>query len=193
MIKNMIVGIALLSVMPITQAEVDWTPRLTVLQDSCTSSFHVMDELPKKYQTSILKKDETQVKNKYSGNDLTTTYYLKDATAFGLPLDKLKEDTNDEDFHYKQFSMVFKDVNFMKLRPSFYYTAQSPIGATYVITADNPRQGTHHDASEGIHVKYKNTSTGYDVDDQSSEAMSCQTELNFDKASKTLSCSMFCG
>ena len=193
MIKKMTVGIVLLLIMPITQAAVDWTPRLTVLQDSCSSSFHVMDKLPKKYQTSILRKSETQVKDDYSGNNVTTTYYLKEATFFGLPLMALKEDTNDTDFHYKKFSMVFKDTEFMNLRPSFYYTAHSPIGATYIITADNPKQSTYHDEDEGIYVKYKNTSTGYDVDDQSSEALQCQTALNFDRANKTLSCSMFCG
>lgn len=193
MIRKMTFAMALLSIAQFSYAGIDWTPRLTALQDSCSSSFHVMDELPKKYQTSILRKSETQVKDEYSGNNVTTTYYLKEATFFGLPLMALKEDTNDTDFHYKKFSMVFKDTEFMNLRPSFYYTAHSPIGATYVITADNPKQGTHHDEDEGIYVKYKNTSTGYDVDDQSSEALQCQTELNFDKVNKTLSCSMFCG
>ncbi len=193
MIRKMIFAMALLSIVQFSYAGIDWTPRLTVLQDSCSSSFHVMDELPKKYQTSILRKNETQVKDEYSGNNVTTTYYLQEATFFDLPLIALKEDTNDTDFHYKKFSMVFKDTAFMKLRPSFYYTADSGMGMPYTITADNPKAGKYLNADEGIDVTYKNTTTGYEVNDNSSEGMSCSTYLDFNKTNKTLSCTIACG
>lgn len=186
-------AMALLSIAQFSYASIDWTPRLTVLQDSCSSSFHVMDELPKKYQTSILRKSETQVKDEYSGNNVTTTYHLQEATFFGLPLIALKEDTNDTDFHYKKFSMVFKDTTFMNLRSSFYYTADSGMGMPYTITADNPKAGKYLNADEGMDVTYKNTAIGYEVNNNSSEGMSCSTYLDFNKTNKTLSCTIACG
>lgn len=179
--------------MSYTQAATDWTPKLTGLQDSCSDVFHIMDELPKKYQSSIIKTVEAKVKDDYSGNNVTTTYYLKDATVFGLPLATLKEDINDTDFHYKKFSLVFKDTTFMKLRPSFYYTARSATGAPNIITADSPKTGVYRDEGEGVDVTYKNTAAGYEVDDNSDDDMSCSTYLDFDKANKTLSCAMACG
>ena len=190
MMKKFVFAMAVLSAMQFTHAATDWTPQLTSLQDSCGNAFHVMNELPKKYQASIIRKGEKQVKDRSGGNNITTTYYLKDSTFFGLPLEALKEDTHDTNFEYKKFSMVFKDTAFMKLRPSFYYVARSETGA-YTITADNPKNGTYRD--EGIEVTYKNTALGYEVEIDSNEGMSCSTYLNFDKANKTLSCDMACG
>ena len=45
MFKKFALTMALLAVMPLTQAAVDWTPQLTGLQDSCSDVFHIMDEL----------------------------------------------------------------------------------------------------------------------------------------------------
>ena len=193
MTKKIALAMALLLSMMHAHAAVDWTPKLTGLQNSCSDTFHIMEELPKKYQASISKKSEQKVQDKYSGNNVTTTYHLKDAIFFGLPLEALKEDINDTDFHYKKFSLVFKDTAFMQLRSSFYYVAQGDMGTPYVITADNPKSGKYQNTDEGIDVTYKNTVLGYDVDDNSSDGMSCSTYLNFDKANKTLSCAMACG
>ncbi len=196
MIKTVVfsvIAISAMSAMSFTHAAVDWTPKLTGLQNSCSDIFHIMEELPKKYQDSIGKKSEQKIQDEYSGYNVTTTYHLKDATLFRLPLESLKEDVNDTDFHYKKFSMVFKDTAFMQLRPSFYYVAQSDMGASYVITADNPKNGKYQNVDEGIDVTYENTALGYVVDDNSSEGMSCSTYLDFDKANKTLSCARVCG
>lgn len=193
MIKKAVFSIIAISAMSFTQAAVDWTPKLTGLQDSCSDTFHIMEELPKKYQASISKRSEQKIQDEYSGNNITTTYHLKDAIFFGLPLEALKEDVNDTDFHYKKFSMVFKDTAFMQLRPSFYYVAQSDMGMPYVITADNPKSGKYQNVDEGIDVTYKNTVLGYEIEDNSSDGMSCSTYLDFDKANKTLSCASACG
>ena len=193
MTKKIALAMALLSSVMHTQAAVDWTPKLTGLQNSCSDIFHIMEELPKKYQASISKKSKQKIQDEYSGYNVTTTYHLKDATLFWLPLEALKEDVNDTDFHYKKFSMVFKDTAFMQLRPSFYYVAQGDMGAPYVITADNPKSGKYQNVDEGMDVTYKNTALGYEVDDSNSEGMSCSTYLDFDKANKTLSCAMACG
>lgn len=192
MIKKMVIGMALFASTHVTHAAVDWTPKLTGLQDSCSDIFHLMYDLPKKYKASIIKKSDVKVKDGYGGHNITTTYNLKDSSVFGLSLDKIKEEINDTDFHYKSFSMIFKDNAFLKLRPSFYYTAESEIGAKYKITADMPRSGTYNDNASGIHVKYKNMTSGYEVYSDG-EVMSCNTELKFDKPNKAISCSISCG
>ena len=59
MIKKFVFGMAVLSAMQFTHAATDWTPKLTTLQSGCSGIFHLMEELPKKYQTSIIKKSKT--------------------------------------------------------------------------------------------------------------------------------------
>ncbi len=192
MIKTLVFGMALLSTMQFTHAEVDWTPKLTVLQDSCSDIFQVMDELPQKYQASIIKKGDISAMDTDGNQIITTTYNLKEATAFNLPLAQIKEEVIEDYFHWKSFSMVFKDNAFLKLRPSFYYTAQSNMAPAYRITADMPQSGKYRDVDAGIDVKYKNTILGYEVEDNG-EGMSCTNSLHFDKASKSLSCTISCG
>jgi len=173
-------------------AETDWTPKLTLLQDSCSTSFHIMDDLQKKYQNSIVKKSEAKKKNKYDvGNDIVTTYQLKDATAFGLPIEKFQQLANDSYFSSIEFSIFFKDSSFLKLRPSFYYKANSSKGE-YFLMADNLGKGGHRDADSDINIEFENTATGYDVSDESGGGMSCNTILKFDKSNNSLSCSVTC-
>ena len=62
----------------------------------------------------------------------------------------------------------------------------------YRITADMPQSGKYRDVDAGIDVKYKNTILGYEVEDNG-EGMSCTNSLHFDKASKSLSCTISCG
>ena len=192
MIKTLVFGMALLSTMQFTHAEVDWTPKLTVLQDSCSDIFQVLDELPQKYQASIIKKGDISAMDTDGNQIITTTYNLKEATAFNLPLAQIKEEVIEDYFHWKSYSIVFKDNAFLKLRPSFYYTAQSNMAPAYRITADMPQSGKYRDVDAGIDVKYKNTILGYEVEDNG-EGMSCTNSLHFDKASKSLSCTISCG
>lgn len=189
--KRSVLAMVSLLIIPTAYAEIDWSPKLTELQDSCSTVFHVMDEIPNQYQRSIIKKYDTTVKDKYSGNNITTTYRLKNATAFGVPLVKIEEDINDSDMHSKGLSLTFKNTDFMKLRTSFYYTAKSEYNDEYKITMDSPASG--HYRKNNIDVKFKNTKLGYQVEDHTNDYMSCWTSLNFDKTKRTLSCSMSCG
>ena len=192
MIKKFVFGMAVLSAMQFTHAATDWTPKLTVLQDSCSNIFHLMDELPKKYKSSIITKSDVELKDGEGGNNITTTYYLKDATAFGLPLDKITEKINDMDMHSMSFSMVFKSTDFMMLRPSFYYKSQTDGLFQYTVTVDNPQSGRYLNEEEEIDVKYKNTALGYEVNDDSGFLLDSgygYTSLHFDKGSRSIICS----
>lgn len=174
-------------------AEVDWTPKLTLLQDSCATSFHIMEDLPKKYQNSIMKKSVMKKKHEYGGNNITTTYQLKDASAFRLPITKIQELENDENFSFKSFSIFFKDSSFLKLRSGFYYSAQGSGWQPYRLTADMLGQGVYENADDNIMIDYENTATGYSVSDESGDGMSCGTTLEFNKKDNSLTCSVICG
>ncbi|WP_352338014.1 hypothetical protein [Psychrobacter sp. 16-MNA-CIBAN-0192] len=188
MIKKFIFGISLLQIMSYTHAATDWTPELTTLQSGCSGIFHLMEELPNKYKTSIIKTSKTKVKAKYGGNNIATTYYLKNANAFGIPLDKIIEEINDSDFHYMSFSIVFKDNSFLKLRPDFYYSASSTMSNEYLVTVDMPKNGKYNSKDKGIALVYKNnTASGYDVVDESG-AMGTHDSLKFDKNRKSITC-----
>lgn len=191
MIKKFVFGMAVLSAMQFTHAATDWTPELTSLQSGCHGIFHLMEELPNKYQASIIKTSKTKVKAKYGGNNIATTYYLKNATAFGIPLDKIIEEINDSDFHYMSFSIVFKDNSFLKLRPDFYYSAyNSDTDNEYVVTVRMPKSGKYNSKNKGIALVYKNnTASGYDVEDESG-AMGRYVSLKFDKNRKSITCVM---
>lgn len=189
MIKKFVFGMAVLSAMQFTHAATDWTPELTTLQSGCHGIFHLMDELPKKYKTAIIRKSDIKVKDGEGGNDITTTYYLRDATAFGVPLDKIIEKTNDSHFHYMSFSIVFKNNSFLKLRPDFYYSAYNSITDNeYVVTVRMPKSGKYNSKDKGIALVYKNnTALGYDVEDESG-VMPAYDSLKFDKNRKSITC-----
>jgi len=61
------------------------------------------------------------------GNSTTTTYYFKDATAFGYPIVKIEDFHGYEWGHQKIF---FKDNTFLKLRPQFKLPATDKKGYT---------------------------------------------------------------
>lgn len=172
-------------------AETDWTPKLTLLQDSCSTSFHIMDDLQKKYQNSIVKKSTTKKNDEYGGSYITTAYQLNDAIAFDLPITKFQQVTHDSHFGFIDFSIFFKDSSFLKLRPSFYYKASSSNGE-YFLMSDNLGKGGHRDADSDINIEFENTATGYNVSDESGGGMSCNTVLKFDKSNNSLSCSVTC-
>lgn len=185
-------SMTLLSAVSLTQAAVDWTPKLSVLQDSCSGIFQMMDDIPKKYQASIINKLDAKATDDDGNQIITTTYRLKNASAFNLPLDRIEEKVIEDYFHWKSFSIVFNNTEFLTLRPSFSYTAQSSMAPDYRITADSPKNGSYRNSDAGIDVKYTNTILGYEVED-SGEGMSCINSLNFDKVSKSLICTKLCG
>ena len=92
----------------------DWTPYFQSMKDGCNYP-HPKDGIPSKYQASIV---STKVKGnpKNEGEDVITTYTLKNAIAFGQPITKFEY---LQGYEWHHLELYFKNDSFMKLRPQF--------------------------------------------------------------------------
>lgn len=138
-------------------AATDWTPYLKPMQQGCGIP-NPTQKLPTQYKASIIKKT-VKGNPKNEGEDVTATYQLKDATAFGLPIKAVAFIQGYEDLGIQVY---FYTADFLKLRPLFKTPAASSPDITVSID--------------------ENTSSGYLA---SAEAF---TSLTFDKKSKSITC-----
>ncbi|MGP5503028.1 hypothetical protein [Psychrobacter faecalis] len=111
-------SVAFLGQTTIAHATTDWTPFLKPMLSGCSVPIPTKD-LPTRYKSSIVSKkakvDSDYADSGFDGNKITT-YYLKDATAFGQPLSKVEYTQGFED---NQLKLYFKDTKFTALRPQF--------------------------------------------------------------------------
>lgn len=159
----MILGVIFLGHTTIANAATDWTPYLKPMMSGCNYP-NPTEKLPTRYKTSIASKkvrvDKTNAIDGYG--ETFTTYTLKNSTAFGQPLLKIEHLQGYEWGHLK---LYFKDTKFTALRPQFKLPKVDDV------------------MNEGFHIMQNNDS-GYKIDDGMWE-----TNLNFDKKQKTITCS----
>lgn len=144
----------------LSQAVTDWTPYLKPMQQGCSFS-NPTKNLPAVYKASVVKKSvKGNPKNEHE--DVTTTFLLKNAVAFGLPIKAVAYRQGYEDAGIKVF---FSSASFTKLRPLFKAPILKP-------SPDMPNPTLDENDSKG----YLDTSGGY-------------TRLEFDKKSQSITCS----
>ena len=152
-------SITFLAQTTIAYAATDWTPYLKPMMSGC--SFPTLkDKLPSRYKASIASK-KVKGNPEIEGEDIYTTYTLRNATAFGQPLSKVEYLTGWEWGHLK---LYFKDTKFTALRPQFKL----------------PKLDADPDL---ISTVIKNNAQGYQVDDGIG-----MLELEFNKTQKSISC-----
>lgn len=107
-------AIGLLGQATLAHAVTDWTPYLKPMLSGC-GYVNVTDNLPKKYKASIASKKVKGNPNN-EGEAVTTTYTLKNATAFGQSLSKVEY---LQEYEGRLLKLYFKNDKFMALRPQF--------------------------------------------------------------------------
>lgn len=98
----------------LANAATDWTPYLKPMLSGCNYP-NPTDALPKKYKDSIVSK-KVKGNPKNEGEEIITSYTLKNATAFGQPLAKIEY---LQGYEWSDLTLYFKDNKFMALRPQF--------------------------------------------------------------------------
>ena len=136
----------------------DWTPYLKPMLSGC-GYVNPTDKLPIRYKRSIVSK-KVKGNPRIEGEDVVTTYTLKDATAFGQPLLKVEYLQGYEWYHLR---LYFKDTKFTTLRPQFKLPVFDKEEAEY---------------SQVI----KNNTNGYEVESGG------YLNLVFDTKQKTITC-----
>lgn len=94
----------------------DWTDYLKGMQDSCDISdiSQAKSDIPKNLQSSIIK--YTTKNSIHYGDDATVDIRLKNATAFGQPIHRIKFDSGDDTVF---LSVYFSNTDFKKVKPQF--------------------------------------------------------------------------
>lgn len=158
----MISGIIFLGHITTANAATDWTPYLKPMLSGCFYP-EPSENLPARYKASVVSKkitfDRTDADSDYDG-EKTTTYTLKNATAFGQPLLKVEE---LEGYEWGHLKLYFKDTKFTALRPQFKL----------------PKFDT---TPGSLQPKIINNSSGYNTIQES------QKELIFNKKEKSITC-----
>lgn len=145
----------------LANATTDWTPYLKPMQNGCEFP-NPTDKLPKIYQSSVIKKTtKGNPKAENDGKGFDTTFHLKNATAFGLPIRAVMYHAGYED---TALLVYFKDNSFTQLRPTFKLPVSTDAGYEYTIEENN---------AEGYSVQVG----GY-------------SDLIFDKKEKSISCAL---
>lgn len=119
-------------------------------------------DLPALYRASIVKKT-VKGNRKFEDEPIDTTYYLKDATVFGVPLKAIEYHQGYED---SAMLLYFYDNGFVKLRPQF----KLPMAAERQIEIS------------------RNNARGYEANDEA-----LFIKLSFDLRSKVIACSQATG
>ena len=141
----------------LTNHSTDWTPYLRSMQAGC--KIPDLGQIPNQYRSSIGSIQRQGDPNR-EGEDVTMTYNLVNATAFGYSLQKIEQLQGYEWGHLKVY---FKDSSFTALRPQF--------------KLPNRNDPDH----EGMVVE-KNNASGYEIQDIG------YTVLEFNAKEKSISC-----
>ncbi len=110
----LMVAVGFLGQSTLISAATDWTPYLKPMLSGC-DSIRIAEGIPKKYKASIASK-KVKGNPDNEGEEIITTYTLKNATAFGQPLAKVEY---LQGYEWSSTSLYFKDNKFMALRPQF--------------------------------------------------------------------------
>lgn len=152
-------------------ATTDWTPLLKTLQNSCSLP-KIYDDagrmvIPKAYQPSVVSH-----KNTGSRDSGTETMVLKDAIAFGSPLNKFYVTVTESGYNAV---LSFDNANFMKNMSKFYFQ-----DGNYKMLA-----GSRSKPFQKEEMIYSPSSTGYYYQQNEYE-----TRLKFDANKRTITCSV---
>ncbi|WP_199508799.1 MULTISPECIES: hypothetical protein [unclassified Psychrobacter] len=123
-------GVLFIAHMVSAQASIDLSAYLQPMMSGCAGYVSFDDENAFTDIGDALLRKEVVFMHPYTdseGNSTTTTYYFKDATAFGYPIVKIEDFQGYEWGHQKVF---FKDNTFLKLRPQFKLPATDKKGYT---------------------------------------------------------------
>ena len=135
--KELIVlGMVFLGHTAVANAATDWTPYLKPVLSGC-GYVNPTEALPTRYKASIASK-KIKGNPKIEGEEVYTTYTLKDSTAFGQPLLKVEYLQGYEWYHLK---LYFKDAKFTTLRPQFKLPKINKDEAEYTKVVKNNKNG----------------------------------------------------
>lgn len=157
-----------------TSQAADWTPLFKSLETNCQFTLRESNKVkvPKSFVKDIVSKKEND-----QGDSYDLTMKLKNATAFGSPLTKMvvKSDTGGG-----EVKLFFTNTDFMKSLSNF----------TFKDDNGSLRAGVNKkftvDVQDEYPIKFESNASGYSMDGDS-----YGTILNFDRKSKTISCSSF--
>jgi len=131
-----ILGAFLLGHTAVANAATDWTPYLKPMLSGC-DYVNPTEKLPARYKASIASK-KVKGNPKNEGEEVYTTYTLKDSTAFGQPLLKVEYLQGYEWYHLR---LYFKDGKFTTLRPQFKLPKINKDQAEYTQVVKNDKSG----------------------------------------------------
>lgn len=131
-----ILGAFLLGHTVVANAATDWTPYLKPVLSGC-DYVNPTEKLPARYKASIASK-KVKGNPKNEGEEVYTTYTLKDSTAFGQPLLKVEYLQGYEWYHLR---LYFKDGKFTTLRPQFKLPKINKDQAEYTQVVKNDKSG----------------------------------------------------
>ena len=154
-----VLGMVFLGHTAVANAATDWTPYLKPVLSGC-GYVNPTEALPARYKASIASK-KVKGNPKNEGEEVYTTYTLKDSTAFGQPLLKIEYLQGYEWYHLR---LYFKDGKFTTLRPQFKLPKINKDQAEYTKVV-------------------KNDKSGYEVEDGG------YLSLVFDQKQKSITCS----
>ena len=131
-----VLGMVFLGHTAVANAATDWTPYLKPVLSGC-GYVNPTEALPTRYKASIASK-KVKGNPKIEGEEVYTTYTLKDSTAFGQPLLKVEYLQGYEWYHLK---LYFKDAKFTTLRPQFKLPKINKDQAEYTQVVKNDKSG----------------------------------------------------
>lgn len=131
-----VLGMVFLGHTAVANAATDWTPYLKPVLSGC-GYVNPTESLPTRYKASIASK-KIKGNPKNEGEEVYTTYTLKDSTAFGQPLLKVEYLQGYEWYHLK---LYFKDTKFTTLRPQFKLPKINKDEAEYTKVVKNDKSG----------------------------------------------------
>lgn len=183
----------------------DWTPYLKGMQDSCnygdelTNILSKNTAMPKELKADIVR--HTTVVNNRETNDQTINLILKNATAFGYPINKITYKTTD---YTSLLAVHFKTTDFTKSISNFTIKVgnqnqKAGVKKAWVsstsdeitsVTIPQKIDGKYYDY-ESLFMAIKDPNQVYITDEtgwSNVGAAEYGTYLTFDKKTKTISC-----
>lgn len=144
-LKAVSVAIVAVSMANIANAA-DWTPYLKGIQHHCNYEAVAKDLMAKKVPAN-LKADvvkqtakHREIRKEYWANEDTASIQLKNATAFGAPLQKITyKYSAGEGSDVAEYVLHFANANFMKVLPTFTFNIVSDSNSGMVQSAGQKR------------------------------------------------------
>ena len=144
-LKAVSVAIVAVSMANIANAA-DWTPYLKGIQHHCNYEAVAKDLMAKKVPAN-LKADvvkqtakHREIRKEYWANEDTASIQLKNATAFGAPLQKITyKYSAGEGSDVAEYVLHFANANFIKALPTFTFQIASYPDSGFVQTAGQKR------------------------------------------------------